>query len=53
LLHHYQLSQRSAPYKILNTTGHERQERSDWTCTGNMTEESPYTDKMKYVLTCF
>jgi hypothetical protein len=29
LLHHYELSQRSARYKILNTSEHERQEKSD------------------------
>jgi hypothetical protein len=46
-LHHYELSERSARYKILNTTEHEWQERSDWPRTGNTTEESAYMDKLK------
>jgi hypothetical protein len=53
LLHHYELSQRSVRHKILYTTDHERQERSDWPCTGNTMEELAYTDKLKYVPTCF
>jgi hypothetical protein len=40
LLHHYELSQQPARYKILNTTEHKRQEGSHWPCTGNMMEES-------------
>jgi hypothetical protein len=53
LNHHYELSQRSARYKILNTTEHERQERNDCPYTGNAMEESPYTDKLKHVPMCF
>jgi hypothetical protein len=53
LLHHYELSQRSAGYEILNTTEHERQEKCDWFCTGNTMEELAYMDKMKRVPTCF
>jgi hypothetical protein len=52
-LHHYEPSQRSAGYKILNTTEHERQERSDWPYTGNTTEDSVYMGKLKHVPTCF
>jgi hypothetical protein len=51
LLHHYELTQRSARYKILNTTEHELQERSDWPCTGNTMEELAFTGKLKHVPT--
>jgi hypothetical protein len=55
ILHHtYELLQLSARYKILNTTEHERQDRSDWPSAGNTMEESAYTDKLKHVPTmCF
>jgi hypothetical protein len=53
LLHYYERSQRSTRYKILNTTDHERQKRSDWPFTGNTMEESTCKDKLKHVPTCF
>jgi hypothetical protein len=53
LFHHYGLSQLSARCKILNTTDHERQERSNWPCTGNMMEELACTDKLEHAHTYF
>jgi hypothetical protein len=49
LFYHDEFSQRSVWDKIWNTTGHEQQQRSDWTYAGNMMDKSPYTDKLKYV----
>jgi hypothetical protein len=53
MLHHYELSQRSARYKILNMTDHEQQERSHWPCTGNTMEELACMDKLKHAPPCF